>query len=232
MSLVSADNSQITSEVDSFLSAYLGFQSNLKGVLVDTLNGLSKGMSTFSTYGQALDALESSFITGQREQLLRMLGNASVAALERAETATGVKYEGSALDATEALHSAFAADLEYALQKAVRSDIKLAQDFLSVQMMAQQFTVTTRDLDLEFTVRDKAGRHLASKEYLFREANFATRKLYNSTLAQLMVREGMVRGYVDGGSKAGTHFNYEDLDKGIAMQFFHHNAKSLLQPLD
>lgn len=232
MSHVSADNDQLTLEVSRFMRAYFNFQVGLKGTLVDALNKLSKSATTFSGVGQSLDALESTFVEAQRERLLSMLGNASVAALERAKAVTGVTYEGSALDAAEQLHSSFAADLEYALNKVVRSDIKLAQDFLSVQMMAQQFTVTTRDLDLEFTVRDKAGRVLTSNDFLYREVNFATRKLYNVTLSQLMIRSGFERGYVDGGSKSGTHFSYEDIGKGAAMQFFHHNAKSLLQPLD
>lgn len=234
MSPVSADNAQLTSEVDSFMSAYATFQTLIRGAIVEAVGKLNNGGATFGEVTQILNKIERDFIDATRMRSLRMLGDASVSALETAETKTQIKTAQKLMDTAEELHSSFASDIEWAIRKAVSADIKAAQEFLSVQMMSGHYVVSSDDIarDLVFNTKDKAGRQLATKDFLFREVNYGTRGLYNSTLAVSLMQVGIDKGKVDGGSKDGTELDLDELSGPATMKFFHHNSKSLLQPLD
>lgn len=234
MSPVSADNAHLTQEVDRFRSAHLKYQTLLRGAAAEILDGLNSGSKSFGSVGAILDKLEREFIEEQRERLLNTLGNAAASALERAESMTGTESAPDSLTLSEKLHSAFAGDVEYAIRKVAKADAKAVQDFLEVQMMADRFMATSRELmvDIIFTTRDKAGRSIESEDLLHREINYATRGLYNGILAHSAVTAGIDKLVVDGGSKAGTEVSSDIIGTGMAMVYFHHNSKSLLQPID
>lgn len=233
MSSVSPDNAQLTGMVARVRQSHSLFQTTLRGAVTEVLAGLGSGVHNMMTMNRVVDAVVHNYLLSSRAEVMEHLGLLSESALNKSKPKSDVTINESHLAVAEALYRGFAAEIEHSIERAANSDARSAMDFVKTQLIAGRFVATTDELtrDLAFNVKDKAGRHLDSAEYVYREVNWSYRQQYNVIMVHVMLANDVELAVVDGGSKGGAEVNLMNYDV-FSPIYFHHNSKSLLQPLD
>lgn len=233
MSLESADNAYVTDEVASLKAIYTQYQTSLRGAAAESLAGLSDGTLTMLNMTAGISDLTRSFLHSTENVILEALGNTAERALQTSLSSDSPDVPLGTQDVIESLVRAFAQDLEKDLDVVGGKTLRMASDFVVQQQIAGRAFATSDQLahDLEFTMKDAAGRNLAVGDFFFRQVNWAFRTLYNTVMVHVLLNKGIDEAEVDGGSKAGTTLDLNNFDK-VAPTYFHHNSKSLLKPLD
>jgi hypothetical protein len=231
MSLVSPDNSDITNRVARVTAGYTQFQNTLRGSIAVILTGLGNGTYTMVSMNQAVETIGQDYLNAVRLQTLEDLGKIAENALKTSKADSATDVSSKALTTAETLHRGFAADVESSIELAVSRDLKTSLEFIRTQLIAGRFVATTAQLthDVKFEVRGKMT--LASEEYVRRQINFNYRSLYNSLLQFVLITRNIDEAVIDGGSHDGEKVDLMELNLDQS-KIFHHNSKSLLQPLD
>lgn len=231
MSSVSVDNKELTDMVARVRASYIGFQSALRGTIAEVLNGLGNGTYNLSNMVTPFDVIAQQYLKSVREQTLEDLGDLSERSLKTsgAESSSGVASK--AITIADALYKGFAVEVEDAIERAVAKDVKTSLEFIRTQIAQGRFVATTEQLahDVEYTVTGKM--RISSVEFVTREVNWAYRQLYNTIMVHVLLDSNIDYVVVDGGSSDGLKLNLMQYDQ-VQAKIFHHNSKSLLQPLD
>lgn len=233
MSFVSPDNTDLTNRVASIRADYSTFLTTLRGSVAEVLSGLSTGVHNLMSMNKVVEDIGRAFLRNTLANVLYDLGEVTNSALDASGVESDAMMQSKALKVAEELHKSFAADLKRSIERAVNKDVNTALDFIRAKLSSGRMTATTNDLvhDLTFNISDKAGRPLESVTYVFREVNWAYRQQYNSLMAYCLMSSGIDTASVNGGSKNGDQFKLADFTE-LQSVYFHHNSKSLLQPLD
>lgn len=231
MSSVSRDNRELTEQVAGITAGYLRFQTTLRGAVAEVLNDLGNGLASMLTMNQRIEAIAQSYLKQTRQDVLLDLGDVAASALETSKAEADAMIGEKALSIAEALHRGFAAEIESVIAHAVARDVRTALDFVRTQLAAGRFVATSHQLthDLEFKYVGK--QVLDTAEYVNREVNWAYRSQYNTMMVSTLLARDIDEAVVDGGSKDGEVIELMSFDS-IQGKYFHHNSKSLLQPLD
>ncbi|MEG0062977.1 MAG: hypothetical protein RR740_00090 [Pseudomonas sp.] len=231
MSFVSPDNQQLTSQVARIRAGYANFQTALRGAAAVLLTGLGNGTHNLVSMNNALDTIAQDYLDAAREQVLEDLGNVSASSLKTSRSESSPDISTRALSVADALHRGFAADVERSVERAVAKDVKTTLEFVRTQVMQGRFVATSEQLvhDLKFTVTGKMT--LDSDEFVRREVNWAYRQQYNTIMVHVLLAREVDEARIDGGSSDGQTLDLMVYDQ-LQPKFFHHNSKSLLQPLD
>lgn len=231
MSSVSADNQQLTAKVARIRAGYSNFQTALRGSAAVLLTGLANGTYSLLSMGQEIERIAQDYLEASRMQVLEDLGNVADSALRTSGSESSPDINTKALSVADALHRGFAAEVDHAIERAVAKDVRTTLDFVRAQVMQGRFTATSDQLvhDLKFTVTGKMT--LDSEEFVRREVNWAYRQQYNTLMVHVLLAKEVDDARVDGGSSDGKVMDLMSYDQQQA-KIFHHNSKSLLQPLD
>lgn len=233
MSSVSVDNFELTQRVEMARLSYSQFQFALKGAVSAVLNGLGVGLYSLVSMNKAFDQVLQAYESRFRDETFDALEKLSKSALAASGAHSDPLIEQKALVVADALYRGFASDLQSSYARAARADVKTALEFVRLQVAQGRFMATTDQLevDLEFTVADKMRRQIASTDFISREVNWSYRQQYNTLMVHVLLGRGIEEARVDGGSKAGMIMNLMAYDVQ-GPPIFHHNSKSLLQPID
>ena len=228
---VDNDNQKIAAVVAEIQTAYSGFLSGLRGVVAETLSGVSNGLVSIGSISRDLNLyanVQESILLGRISSALR---GASMSALAASEAFTGKFVSDNALLASDALVDGFTITLSDKLDRQMQRDVRTADTFVRKQLMQGRAFVSSDQLtqEVDFKMNDAAGRGIKSDDYITREVNWATRTVYNTMLIYSGSESGVEEFVVSGGSKEGEVLTIEDYEKK-AGAIFHHNSKSLLQP--
>lgn len=231
MSLVSPDNEQLTARVARIRAGYSTFETTLRGVVAEVMNGLGNGVYNLSNMGRPIDSIADAYLSAVREQLLEDLGDVSENALKTSKAERDSDVASKAITVADALYKGFAVEVESAIERAVSKDVKTSLEFLKNQIAQGRFVATTEQLthDLQFNVTGKMT--ISSLDFVTREVNWAYRQQYNTIMVHVLLGLEVDEAVIDGGSSNGTKMNLMSYDESQA-KIFHHNSKSLLQPLD
>jgi len=231
MSFVSADNKEITDSVSRISSGYAAFETTLRGAVAEVLNGLGNGLYSLSNMIQPIESVAQRYLSSVREQTLEDLGNVSERALKTSGAELDPSVASKAITVADALYKGFGVEVENSIERAVAKDVKTALDFIRLQVAQGRFLATTDQLthDLEFTVTGKT--RIGSVDFVTREVNWAYRQQYNTIMVHVLSERGIDNAVVNGGSSDGMVVRLDIYDQ-IQAKIFHHNSKSLLQPLD
>lgn len=231
MSSVSRDNKELTESVARVKSGYLGFQSALRGAVAEVLNGLGNGTYNLSNMVNPFDTIAERYLKDVREQTLEDLGELSERSLKTSgvEMLSGVASK--AITVADALYKGFAVEIESSIERAVARDVKTSLEFIRTQIAQGRFVATTEQLthDIDYAVTGKM--RIGSAEFVSREVNWAYRQHYNTIMVHVLMNGNADYVVVDGGSSDGLKLNLMQYDQ-VQAKIFHHNSKSLLQPLD
>lgn len=231
MSHVSRDNSDLTGRVAHIRAGYAQFETTLRGAVAELLAGLGSGVHTMMTMSQVIERVGQSYLTTSRQDILEDLGRISESALETSQALDSELITPKALSVAEALHRGFAAEIENVIERAVARDVKTALEFVRQQLMAGRFTATTDQLTHDLLFNFTGKMTIPTVEYVGREVNWAYRQQYNTIMVHVLLAREVEEAVVDGGSKNGEALNLMQYDQ-LQGKYFHHNSKSLLQPLD
>jgi hypothetical protein len=231
MSHVSRDNADLTASVARLRTGYAQFETALRGAVVELLSGLGNGTVTMMSMNQVVESIGQSYLSTSRMNILDDLGQVAESALETSKALTDASISPKALSVADALHRGFAAELENVIERAVARDVKTALEFVRQQLIAGRFVATSEQLthDLTFNITGKMA--IPTVEYVGREVNWAFRQQYNTIMVHVMLARDIEQARIDGGSKDGEEINLMQYDQ-VQGKYFHHNSKSLLQPLD
>ena len=220
MSSVSRDNRDLTERVADITAGYSRFQTTLRGAVAEVLNDLGNGLASMLTMNQKIETIGQSYTKAVRMEILLALGEIAASALETSKADDDATIGVKALSIADALHRGFAA-----------RDVRTALDFVRTQLAAGRFVATSYQLthDLEFKFTGK--QTLDTTEFVTREVNWAFRSQYNTMMVSTLLARDIDEAVVDGGSKHGEVVDLMNFDS-IQGKYFHHNSKSLLQPLD
>lgn len=231
MSHVSPDNADLTGRVARISQSYAQFETALRGGVVELLAGLGNGTHTLMTMNQVLDRIGQSYTSSIRQTVLEDLGKVSQSALETSKVLDSDVMSPKALSVADALHRGFAAEIESVIERAVSRDIRTALEFVRQQIVAGRFVATTDQLTHDLSFNFTGKQTISTVDYVTREVNWAFRQQYNTLMVHSMLAQGIEEASVDGGSKSGEVMNLMQYDQ-VQGKYFHHNSKSLLQPLD
>lgn len=233
MSHVSADNARLTDLVGSLRAAHSQFQTAIRGAVVEALAGLNNGTLTMLTMNQAISDVTLTFISATSEIVKEDLGEIADSAIATSKRATGNSAPDETADVAQSLVDAFTGDLERDFAYVAGKMQSIAVTFVTSQLTAGRAFATTDQLqhDMTFVMNDKAGRQLDISEFVSRQTNWSYRALYNTIMVYVLLSEAIDDAKVDGGSKDGTILDLNNFDQ-VQPTYFHHNSKSLLQPLD
>jgi hypothetical protein len=232
MSLVSPDNQQLTARVARIRAGYANFETTLRGAVAEVLNGLGNGVYNLGNMNRPIDAVADAYLSSAREHTLEDLGNVSESALKTSRAETDSDVVSKALVVADALYKGFAVEVEKSLERAVAADVKAAQWFIRNQMIQGRFVATTEQLTHELEFNIQTGKmNLATQDFVAREVNWAYRQQYNTIMVHVLLGLDTDVARIDGGSHDGEEMNLLTYDVAQA-RIFHHNSKSLLQPLD
>lgn len=231
MSSVSRDNRDLTERVADITAGYSRFQTTLRGAVAEVLNDLGNGLASMLTMNQKIETIGQSYTKAVRMEILLALGEIAASALETSKADDDATIGVKALSIADALHRGFAAEIESVIERAVARDVRTALDFVRTQLAAGRFVATSYQLthDLEFKFTGK--QTLDTTEFVTREVNWAFRSQYNAMMVSTLLARDIDEAVVDGGSKHGEVVDLMNFDS-IQGKYFHHNSKSLLQPLD
>lgn len=231
MSLVSPDNQQLTARVARIRAGYATFETTLRGAVAEVMNGLGNGVFNLSNMGKPIEAAANAYLASVREQTLEDLGNVSESALKTSRAETDSDVASKALVVADALFKGFAVEVESSIERAVSKDVKTSMEFLRTQIAQGRFVATTEQLthDLQFNVTGKMT--ITSLDFVTREVNWAYRQQYNTIMVHVLLGLEIDEAVIDGGSSDGTKMSLLNYDQAQG-KIFHHNSKSLLQPLD
>lgn len=231
MSFVSPDNQELTASVARIRAGYAGFQNTLRGSIGEILNGLGNGVFNLSNMVKPLDSAANIYLRSVREQTLDDLGSLSERSLKtsKAEMHSGVASK--AITVADALYKGFAVEVQDSIERAVAKDVKTSLEFVRTQIAQGRFIATTEQLaqDVEYTVTGKVK--ISSLDFITREVNWAYRQHYNTIMVHVLSHTDVEHAVVDGGSSDGLNLKLDIYDQ-VQAKIFHHNSKSLLQPLD
>lgn len=233
MSHVSADNARLTELVGSLRAAHTQFQTAMRGAVVEALAGLSNGTLTMLTMNQSISDVTVTFISTASQIIKEDLGELADRSIATSKGATEDDAPFTAQDVAQSLVDAFTGDLERDISYAAGKAQAIASQFVTQQLAAGRAFATTDQLqhDMEFKMNDRAGKQLDIGDFVFRQANWVYRSVYNHVMVYILLSNAVDDAKVDGGSKDGTVLDLNNFDQ-IAPTYFHHNSKSLLQPLD
>lgn len=231
MSHVSRDNADLSGRVARLRAGYAQFETTLRGAVVEVLSGLGSGVYTMMTMNQAIETIGQNYIDAARAEVLEDLGKLSESALEASWALSDELIASKALSVAEGLHRGFAAEIQSVIERAVARDVRTALDFIRQQLIAGRFVATSDQLthDLAFNFTGKMT--IPTVEYVGREVNWAYRQQYNTIMVHVLLAREFDQAVVDGGSKDGDVIDLMQYDQ-VQGKYFHHNSKSLLQPLD
>ena len=231
MSHVSLDNDDLSGRVARLRASYAQFETTLRGAVVELLAGLGSGLYTMMTMNQVIEQIGQRYISSSRADVLEDLGKVSESALETSQALSSELITPKALTVADALHRGFAAEIESVIERAVARDVKSALEFVRNQLVAGRFTATTDQLTHDLTFNFSGKVTIPTVEFVGREVNWAYRSQYNTIMVHVLLARDVEEAAIDGGSKAGEVVNLMQYDQ-IQGKYFHHNSKSLLQPLD
>lgn len=231
MSSVSRDNHDLTERVAGITAGYSRFQTTLRGAVAEVLNDLGNGLASMLTMNQKIEAIGQSFVRANRMEILTDLGDIAASSLVTSRADDDALIGSKALSIADALHRGFTVEIESVIAHAVSRDVRTALDFVRVQLAQGRFVATSHELthDLEFKYTGK--QTLDTVEYVTREVNWAYRSQYNTLMVSTLLSRDVDEAAIDGGSKDGEVVDLMNFDS-IQGKYFHHNSKSLLQPLD
>lgn len=231
MSFVSPDNQRLSDQVARIRAGYSNFQTALRGSAAVILTGLGNGTHTLVSMNQQVDLIAQDYLDAARMQVLEDLGEVSASSLKTSKSESAPDISLRALSIADALHKGFAAEVEHSIERAVAKDVKTTLEFVRTQVMQGRFVATSDQLvhDLKFTVTGKMT--LDSDEFVRREVNWAYRQQYNTIMVHVLLAREVDEARVDGGSSDGQTLDLMVYDQ-MQPKIFHHNSKSLLQPLD
>lgn len=231
MSSVSRDNKALTEAVMRVKGSYADFQTALRGAVAEVLNGLGNGTYNLSNMVEPFNKLAERFLATVREQIYEDLGNLSERSLKTSGVDLLSGVASKHVTVADALYKGFSVEVESAVERAVSKDVKTSLEFIRTQISQGRFVATTEQLahDLEFTVTGKV--RISSAEFVSREVNWSYRQHYNTIMVHVLLDSGTDYVVVDGGSSDGLKLNLMQYDM-VQAKIFHHNSKSLLQPLD
>jgi hypothetical protein len=231
MSLVSPDNQQLTARVARIRAGYSTFETTLRGAVAEVMNGLGNGVYNLSNMGKPIEAVADAYLSAVREQTLEDLGEVSEIALKTSRAEIDSDVASKAITVADALYKGFAVEVESSVERAVAKDVKTSMEFLRTQIAQGRFVATTEQLthDLQFSVSGKVT--ISSLDFITREVNWAYRQHYNTIMVHVLLGRDVEHVVVDGGSSDGLKLNLMQYDQ-VQAKIFHHNSKSLLQPLD
>lgn len=232
MSLVSPDNQQLTASVARIRAGYANFETTLRGAVAEVLNGLGNGVYNLGNMHRPIESVANAYLASVREHTLEDLGNVSQSALKTSGAETDSDVASKAITVADALFKGFAVEVEKSLERAVANDVKAAQWFVRNQMIQGRFVATTEQLthDLEFNIQT-GKMNLTTLDFVSREVNWAYRQQYNTIMVHVLLSLETDEARIDGGSHDGEKMDLLIYDVAQA-RIFHHNSKSLLQPLD
>ncbi len=233
MSSVSPDNQGLTRRVADLRARYAIFQTTLRGGVGEVLSALGNGLQNMMTMNTVIEKIGQAAIDGLYQSILEDLSKLSEGSLKTSKAESDASIREKALAVSDALHKGFAAELLSDIERAVMRDVRSAQEFVRIQLASGRFVATTDELqhDLLFKISDRAGKQLDTADFVYREVNWAYRAQYNTIQVHVLLARGIEEAVVDGGSKSGTAVDLMKYDE-IQPTFFHHNSKSLLQPID
>lgn len=231
MSHVSRDNADLSGRVARLRASYAQFETTLRGAVVELLAGLGSGVHTMMTMNQVIENIGQSYINSSRAEVLEDLGKVSESALETSQALSSELITPKALSVADALHRGFAAEIESVVERAVARDVRTALDFVRQQLIAGRFTATSDQLTHDLIFNFTGKMTIPTVEYVGREVNWAYRQQYNTIMVHVLLARELDQAVVDGGSKDGDVIELMQYDQ-VQGKYFHHNSKSLLQPLD
>uniref|UniRef100_A0AAU6W0E8 Uncharacterized protein n=1 Tax=Pseudomonas phage Nican01 TaxID=3138540 RepID=A0AAU6W0E8_9CAUD len=231
MSHVSRDNADLSGRVARIRAGYAQFETTLRGAVVELLAGLGSGVYTMMTMNQVVERVGQSYLSTSRQEVLEDLGKLSESALETSQALSSELITPKALSVAEALHRGFAAEIESVIERAVARDVRTALDFVRQQLVAGRFTATSDQLTHDLVFNFTGKMTIPTVEYVGREVNWAYRQQYNTIMVHVLLAREVEEAQVDGGSKDGDVIDLMQYDQ-VQGKYFHHNSKSLLQPLD
>lgn len=231
MSHASRDNADLTGRVARIRAGYAQFETTLRGAVVELLAGLGSGVHTMMSMNQVIERVGQNYIAASRQDILEDLGKVSESALETSQALSSELITPKALSVADALHRGFAAEIDSVVSRAVARDVKTALEFVRHQLIAGRFTATSDQLTHDLTFNFTGKMTIPTVEYVGREVNWAYRSQYNTIMVHTLLAREVDSAVVDGGSKAGDVVDLMKFDQ-VQGKYFHHNSKSLLQPLD
>lgn len=233
MSSVSQDNQALTQRVARISALYIGFQKSLVGQIVEVLAGMGSGVFTLLTMNNSLEQVGRTFNEQLRLTISMDLDELSERALATSKAEPDASISSTAVAVSQTLSRGFEAELMGVVNRLIARDVRTATEFVRIQMSQGRFTASSAQLfeDIQFTVPDKAGRQIKTDDYLNREVNWAYRQHYNTIMVHVLLTGDAEQARVDGGSKDGDLIELMQFDQ-VQAKYFHHNSKSLLQPLD
>lgn len=231
MSLVSADNTELTKKVAGLVATYVQFQSSLRGIVAEVMSGLGSGVHTLMTMNQMIERAGIDYTAGLHGRIREDLGEVSESALETSKALESELTGQKALSVADALARGFASEIESTIKRAAARDVKTAVEFIRQQLLAGRFVATSDQLTHDLVFNFVGKMTIQTSSYVDRELNWAFRQHYNSIMVHSLLGQGIETAKIDGGSKAGETLNLMQYDQ-IQMKYFHHQSKSLLQPID
>jgi hypothetical protein len=233
MSSVSQDNQALTQRVAHVVALYSGFQKSLVGQVVEVLAGMGSGVFTLLTMNNKLEQMGRTASEQLRLAISMDLDELSERALATSKAEPDASISSTAVAVSQTLSRGFEAELMGVVSRLTARDVRTATEFVRIQMSQGRFTASSAQLfeDIQFTTPDKAGRQIKTDDYMSREVNWAYRQHYNTIMVHVMLAGDAEKARVDGGSGDGTEIDLMQYDQ-VQAKYFHHNSKSLLQPLD
>lgn len=233
MSSVSQDNQALTQRVANISALYASFQKSLIGQVVEVMAGVGSGVFTLLTMNNSLEQIGRTAVEQLRLTISMDLAELSERALATSKAEPVDSISSTALAVSDTLSRGFEADLMGVVSKLAARDVRTTIDFVRIQLSQGRFSASTDQLknEIQFKTPDKAGRQIETTDYLSREVNWAYRQHYNTIMVHVLLSGDAEKARIDGGSKDGTEIELMKFDE-VQGNYFHHNSKSLLQPLD
>lgn len=233
MSSVSQDNLALTQRVAHIGALYSGFQKSLVGQVIETLAGVGSGVYTLMTMNNKLEQLGRITSEQLRLAISMDLDELSERALATSKAEPDASISSTAVAVSQTLSRGFEAELMGVVNRLTARDVRTAVEFVRVQVTQGRFNASFAQLaeDIRFTTPDKAGRQIQTTDYMSREVNWAYRQHYNTIMVHVLLSGDSEKARVDGGSGDGEEIDLMNFDE-VQAKYFHHNSKSLLQPLD
>lgn len=233
MPSVSQDNQALTKRVAHISALYGSFQKSLIGQVAEVLAGMGSGVFTLLTMNNKLEQMGRVANEQFRLAISMDLDELSERSLATSKADPDASISSTALAVSQTLSRGFEAELTGTVNRLIARDVRTAIEFVRIQISQGRFSASTSQLndDIQFKTPDKAGRQLNTTDYLDREVNWGYRQHYNTIMVHVLLSGDAEKARVDGGSKDGAEIDLMKFDE-VQGSYFHHNSKSLLQPLD